>query len=238
MVTVSPIVVIPTYNERDNIRPLVTAVRQALPGSHLLFVDDASPDGTAEEVESVASQHPGEIHLLRRPGKQGLGTAYKAGFASALSQPYTHLLQMDADLSHNPADLPRLLEAVTSGKGDFAVGSRYVPGGDNEFTFQRKLVSRGGSLYARAVLGMPVRDLTGGFKCWRRDVLVGLDLGSVQSQGYAFQIETTYRAVKKGFRVVEVPIHFGPRAAGVSKMSGRILLEALLLLWRLRWKVR
>jgi dolichol-phosphate mannosyltransferase len=234
-----PIVVIPTYNERENVRAVASAVQEALPGAHLLFVDDSSPDGTGAEVEALGHERPAEVHLLRRPKKEGLGVAYRDGFRWALERPYTHLFQMDADLSHDPGDLPRLLEPILAGTADFAVGSRYVPGGDaDSFTPTRRLMSKGGSLYARLVLGVRVRDLTGGFKCWRRDVLEAIDLDAIRSQGFSFQIETTYRALRKGFRVAEVPIRFGPRAAGTSKMSRRILFEALLMMWRLRWRVR
>jgi dolichol-phosphate mannosyltransferase len=234
-----PIVVIPTYNERENVRPVATRVKEALPRAHLLFVDDSSPDGTGAEVEALAREFPAQVHLLLRPKKEGLGVAYRDGFRWALARPYSHIFQMDADLSHNPADLPRLLEPILAGTADFAVGSRYVPGGDaDSFTRRRRLVSKGGSLYARLVLGVRVRDLTGGFKCWRRDVLEAIELEKVRSQGFSFQIETTYRALRKGFRVAEVPICFGPRAAGTSKMSRRILFEALLMMWRLRWRVR
>jgi dolichol-phosphate mannosyltransferase len=237
MAGVQTIVVIPTYNEIENVRAIAAKVRAALPGTHLLFVDDSSPDGTANEVRTLAAEHP-EVHLLSRPGKEGLGTAYRTGFAWALERPYTHVLQMDADHQHDPADLPRLLAPVARGEADVAVGSRWVKGGGASFTRARRLVSRGGSLYARTVLGVRVRDLTGGFKCWRREVLEAIDLGAIASQGYAFQIETTFRALKKGFRVVEVPIYFHARVAGTSKMSARILLEALGMMWRLRWKVR
>jgi dolichol-phosphate mannosyltransferase len=234
----SPIVVIPTYNERENVRRITGEILAALPASAVLFVDDNSPDGTGAEVEALSEEFPGKIHLLRRPGKSGLGTAYREGFRRALEGPYTHIFQMDADGQHDPRDLPRLLAPVVAGEADLAIGSRYVGGGSDEFTRWRRFVSRGGSLYARTVLGVRVRDLTGGFKCWRREVLASIDLDDARSQGYAFQIEMTYRALRKGFRAVEVPIHFGTRAAGASKMSGRILVEALLMMWRLRFRVR
>jgi dolichol-phosphate mannosyltransferase len=238
MMSPNPVVVVPTYNERDNVRPIAEAALASLAGTHLLFVDDSSPDGTAEAVRSAAAHHAGRIHLLERPGKQGIGAAYKDGFRWALERGYSHILQMDADGQHDPGDLPRLLHPVAAGEADVSLGSRWVEGGGNTFTLRRKLVSRGGSLYARAILGLSVRDLTGGFKCWRREVLASLDLDAVRSQGYAFQIEMTYRAVRKGYRVVEIPIRFGERASGDSKMSGGILLEALLVMWRLRFKLR
>lgn len=232
------LVVVPTYNERDNVAPLVEQVRAQLPGCHLLFVDDASPDGTAAAVTELARKHPGEVHLLERPGKEGLGVAYRAGFAWALEAGYPYVFQMDADHSHRPEDLPGLFAPVAAGEADFALGSRWVAGGGESFTFLRRLTSRGGSLYARTVLGVDIKDLTGGFKCWKREVLEALDLDRIDARGYAFQIETTYRALKRGFRAVEVPIQFSERAAGESKMSGRIMVEALLLMWRLRWKLR
>jgi dolichol-phosphate mannosyltransferase len=233
-----PLVVVPTYNEKDNVRPLVDKVFAALDGAQVLFVDDSSPDGTARAVETLAREHPGRVHLLVRDKKEGLGAAYCAGFAWGLARSYTHLLQMDADHSHDPADLPRLLAPVRAGDADFAIGSRYVKGGANKFSLARKLISMGGSLYARIVLGVRVRDLTGGFKCWRREVLETVDLSQVEARGFGFQIEMTYRAIKKGFRAVEVPITFHERLSGVSKMSGHIFFEALLMMWRLRWRVK
>ena len=234
----SPIVVVPTYNEKDNVRPLLEKVFAALPDTHVLFVDDSSPDGTAGVVEALAKEYEGRVHLLVRAKKEGLGAAYKAGFAWALERTYTHLCQMDADHSHDPADLPRLLAPLYDGTADFAIGSRYVEGGHNTFTLGRKIISKGGGLYARMVLGVDVRDLTGGFKAWRRETLLGLGLDTVESMGFGFQIEMTYRSLRKGFRVVEVPIHFGERLSGKSKMSGRIMLEAMLMMWRLRFRVK
>lgn len=241
--TYRPIVVVPTYNERENVRPLVDKVFAALGVAHLLFVDDSSPDGTAAVIEELAAQHgvPGEparIHLLVRAKKEGLGAAYKAGFAWALERGYTHICQMDADHSHDPADLPRLLAPLLAGESDFAIGSRYVEGGDNTFTATRKFISKGGSLYARVILGIGVRDLTGGFKAWRREALEGIGLENVAAQGFGFQIEMTYRAIRKGFRVVEVPIHFGARLSGKSKMSSRIMVEAMIMMWKLRLAVK
>lgn len=236
--TAQPVVVVPTYNEKDNVRPLVAKIFAALPEAEVLFVDDSSPDGTGAVVEALMAEHPGRVHLLVRTKKEGLGAAYKSGFAWALARDYTHVCQMDADHSHDPQDLARLLQPLLAGEADFAIGSRYVEGGDNTFTFGRKVISVGGSLYARTVLGISVRDLTGGFKAWRREVIEAIDLSVVEAQGFGFQIEMTYRGVKRGFRVIEVPIHFGDRLSGDSKMSGKIFFEALVMMWRLRMRVR
>jgi len=225
--------ILPTYNESENLAALVGAARAALApaatdGYRILVVDDSSPDGTGRIADELASEHD-EVSVLHRPGKQGLGRAYLAGFDAALTNGAGHVLEMDSDFSHDPADLPRLL-AATQGAADLALGSRYVDGGGvTEWNATRRALSRGGCWYARTVLGLAVRDLTGGFKCFRREVLEAIDLPSVRSQGYAFQVELTYRAVKRGFRVVEVPIVFHERREGASKMSGRIALEAI---WR------
>ncbi|HVS29693.1 MAG TPA: polyprenol monophosphomannose synthase [Solirubrobacteraceae bacterium] len=230
-------VVIPTYNEAANLVPIVTGALEALrSGAHsdyrVLVVDDDSPDGTGELAQELAdrSEH---VEVLHRPAKDGLGQAYLAGFAKALAGGAQLVLEMDADFSHDPADIPRLIAAT--GEADLALGSRYVAGGRVEqWGALRRFVSRGGTLYARAVLGVAVRDLTGGFKCFRRELLEALDLETVRSQGYTFQIELTHRALERGFRVVEIPIVFRDRRAGESKMSARIALEAAYLVPRIR----
>jgi dolichol-phosphate mannosyltransferase len=221
-------VVLPTYNEAANIERLVTEVLDKLPaGGQILIVDDSSPDGTGEIAARLASER-GAVHLLSRPRKEGLGPAYIAGFRRALSEGAGLVVEMDSDFSHEPAYLPRLLDAA--GRADVAIGSRYVPGGGvTEWGAVRRGISRGGSAYARIALGLPVHDLTGGFKCFRREVLEAIDLGSIRSRGYAFQVEMTYRAIELGFEVVEVPIVFRDRQAGNSKMSRSIVLEAI---WR------
>ena len=217
----------PTYNEADNIEALVVAARENLPAdSHVLIVDDGSPDGTGEIADRIAAREPA-VSVLHREEKQGLGPAYVAGFRHALAAGAELVVQMDADFSHDPADLPRLLAAAEN--ADVVVGSRYVAGGGvTEWGPGRRLISRGGSAYARLVLGITVRDLTAGFKVIRRAVLEAIELETIPSLGYAFQVETTYRALLGGFTVVEVPIVFRDRRVGESKMSGRIVLEAAL----------
>ncbi|MDQ6914668.1 MAG: polyprenol monophosphomannose synthase [Actinomycetota bacterium] len=225
--------ILPTYNEAENLEPLVLAARAALQrsapeeGFRVLVVDDASPDGTGAIADDLAARFE-EVRVLHRAGKEGLGRAYVAGFDVALREGAGYVMEMDSDFSHDPDDLPRLLAAARDG-ADLVLGSRYVPGGGvPEWPLLRRAVSRGGCWYARRVLGLPQRDLTGGFKCFRRATLEGIELPSVRSEGYAFQIELTYRAVQRGFRVVEVPITFHERREGTSKMSGRIALEAIL----------
>lgn len=219
--------VLPTYNEAENVEAIVAAALENLPpGSHVLVVDDGSPDGTGEIADRIAASSPA-VSVLHRPGKQGLGPAYVAGFAEAMGAGAGLIAQMDADFSHNPADLPRLLAAVED--ADVAIGSRYVGGGSVvDWGPARRLISRGGSAYARLVLGVGIRDLTAGFKAMRREVLEAIELETIPSLGYAFQVETTYRALKAGFRVVEVPIVFRDRRVGDSKMSGQIVVEAAL----------
>jgi dolichol-phosphate mannosyltransferase len=230
----SPVwVLVPTYNEADNLEPLVHAVRRAVPGAHVLVIDDGSPDGTGAIADRLAAAQE-DITALHRPRKGGLGGAYVAGFAHALDAGAATVVQMDADFSHDPSDLPRLLERVAAG-ADLALGSRYAPGGGiTDWGPLRRGVSRGGCVYARRVLGVGVRDLTGGFKAWRATTLQALEYASVRSQGYAFQVELTYRAVQLGLRVDEVPIVFRERAHGRSKMSARIALEAAWLVPALR----
>ncbi len=227
------LVIIPTYNERDNLSQVTAAVHQALPEADVLVVDDNSPDGTGQLADDLAAQQKW-IKVLHRAGKQGLGTAYIAGFREALREGYDYMFEMDCDFSHDPKYLPIMLARAKAG-ADLVLGSRYVEGGGTvNWGPIRKLISRGGSLYARTILGVPVRDLTGGFKCFRRRVIEGVDLATVSAQGYGFQIEMTYRAVKMGFNVVEEPIVFVDRRVGQSKMSKKIFVEALTLVWKLR----
>jgi dolichol-phosphate mannosyltransferase len=227
------LVIVPTYNERDNLEELVSRVHAQLPAADLLVVDDASPDGTGQLADDIARRDP-QVKVLHRQGKLGLGTAYVAGFKYALAQKYEHIFEMDCDFSHDPKYLPTLLAESHRG-ADLVLGSRYVSGGGTEnWGPLRKFISRGGSLYARTILGVSVHDLTGGFKCFRRRVLESIDLDHVNAQGYGFQIEMTYRALKHGFRVVEVPIIFVDRRVGQSKMSRRIFVEAITLVWKLR----
>jgi dolichol-phosphate mannosyltransferase len=229
--------VLPTYDEAENLEPLVAAAHARLPaGSRILVVDDASPDGTGEIADRLAEGNA-SIQVLHRPGKQGLGPAYVAGFRHALAGGARTVVQMDADFSHDPADIPRLLAAAED--ADLVIGSRYVNGGSvADWGPLRRTISRGGSAYARGVLGVEVRDLTGGFKAIRREVLEAIDLGSISLLGYAFQVEVTYRAVRAGFRVVEIPITFRDRRVGESKMTGAIVAEAALGVPRMRMRRR
>ena len=220
-------VIVPTYNEAANAEPLVAALLDALPaGTRITFVDDASPDGTGEIADRLAELHPG-VDVLHRPSKEGIGPAYVAGFRHALAGDCGLILQMDADFSHDPAEAPKLVAACE--EADLVLGSRYVAGGRVGSWGKRRLrISRWGSAYARKWLGLEIQDLTGGFKCFRREVLVAIDLDTVGALGYAFQVETTYRACLAGFRVAEVPIVFNDRRVGESKMSRRIVAEAAL----------
>jgi dolichol-phosphate mannosyltransferase len=222
--------ILPTYNEAENIGAIVRAARAQLRGGdRILIVDDNSPDGTGVIADKLVETTEG-LDVLHRPGKQGLGRAYLAGFERALAGGADLILEMDSDFSHDPADLPRLIAAAEEG-ADLVLGSRYVEGGDvTDWGFLRRMVSRGGSWYARKILGVDIRDLTGGFKCFRRSVLETLDLSAVHADGYGFQIELTYRSINAGFRVVEIPIVFRDRRVGQSKMTARIALEAV-------WKV-
>jgi dolichol-phosphate mannosyltransferase len=223
-----PWLVVPTYNEAENIEPFVEAAGRMLPaGSKILIVDDGSPDGTGEIAERIAKRRD-DVRVLHRHSKEGLGPAYVAGFREALAGGADLIVEMDADFSHEPAYLPRLLEAAE--RGDLVIGSRYVDGGGvGDWGAVRRWISRGGSAYAKLILGVGVNDLTAGFKCFRREVLEAIDLDTVQSKGYAFQVELTYRAIRHGFRVVEVPIVFRDRRVGDSKMSRAIVAEAI---WR------
>ncbi len=228
------LIVIPTYNERKNIGELLALIYQQAAALHVLIVDDNSPDGTGEVVrELMQTRYAGRLFLLARPGKLGLGSAYIAGFKWALAREYQYILEMDADFSHNPHYLQQLLAAAEY--SDLVLGSRYVPGGGiTDWSILRRLISLGGSLYARTILGLPFKDLTGGYKCFRREVLNSIDLDDVRSNGYSFQIEMTYRAFLQSFTIREVPIIFAERAAGKSKMSRRIFLEAVWMVWQLR----
>jgi dolichol-phosphate mannosyltransferase len=222
-------VCLPTYNERENLPRVIDALTRVLrEGDRVLVIDDNSPDGTGQIADSLAAEHP-SVDVLHRPGKEGLGRAYIAGFHRALADGAELVLEMDADLSHDPNDVPRLIEAAESG-ADLVLGSRYVPGGSTRnWGLTRRLISRGGSVYTALFLQMGVKDPTGGFKCFRRAVLEGLDLDAITPRGYAFQIETTYRVKQAGFEVVEIPITFADREAGRSKMSRAVVLEAI---WR------
>jgi len=220
--------VLPTYNEVENVEAFVAAVRAELPASaRVLIVDDSSPDGTGRVADRLAAEDPG-LSVLHRPRKEGLGPAYIAGFRRALAEGAGLVLEMDSDFSHDPGYLPALLDA--SERADLVIGSRYVPGGGvGDWTPLRRAISRAGSAYARLVLGLSVRDLTAGFKCFRREVLEAIDLAAVTSRGYAFQVELTYRAIQLGFEVAEVPIVFRERRHGSSKMGHSIVAEAV---WR------
>jgi dolichol-phosphate mannosyltransferase len=242
------LVIIPTYNELENVGPLTkevfAAVDQAIADGRLsnftfecLIVDDNSPDGTGAEVQSVqkTASFGSRLNLLSRPGKQGLGKAYLAGFQWGLERKFDAMIEMDADFSHRPIDLVKLLEALNSG-ADFAVGSRYVTGGGTKnWGIGRKIISRGGSLYSRAILGHPLNDWTGGFNAWKAHVLRGIGLDRVKSEGYSFQIELKYKSLEAGFHGVEVPIYFEDRRVGKSKMNARIVFEAFGRVWGMRF---
>jgi dolichol-phosphate mannosyltransferase len=238
-----PWVVLPTFNEAENIEGMAAAIVQVLEraapsGFHVLIVDDDSPDGTGRIADRLASGNT-RIEVLHRSVREGLGPAYLAGFSHALQRGAGYVLEIDADGSHDPRDLARLLAAVRDGDADLALGSRYVPGGKIiDWSLLRRATSQGGSWYARMVLGLDVRDLTGGFKCFAAEVLEAIDLTSVRSRGYAFQVELTYRALGAGFRVVELPITFRDRTQGSSKMSWRIAVEAAWLVPQLRQRAR
>jgi dolichol-phosphate mannosyltransferase len=219
------LVVIPTYNEAGNLRTIVAAVYDALPEASILIVDDASPDGTGQLADTLAACYP-SLAVLHRSGKQGLATAYVAGFRYALERDFDCVVAMDADFSHDPRYLPALLAATD--QADLVIGSRYVPGGRTpDWGLARRLISGFGNVFARTLLRLPVRDCTAGFKCYRRCVLEALDLDAIHLEGYAFQIETVYQSVRKGFRIKEVPIVFPDRKVGTSKMSAAIVAEAL-----------
>jgi|SRR5580692_5237651 dolichol-phosphate mannosyltransferase len=235
-----PWLILPTYNEAENLEAIIAAAGKALAsaapdGYRVLVVDDGSPDGTGQLADRLAAEHDW-VEVLHRSEKNGIGPAYLAGFRRALDGGAGYVMEMDSDFSHDPADLARLLQAVYDG-ADLALGSRYIHGGGvSEWGIVRRFISEGGSTYARLVLGLHVRDLTGGFKCFRREVLEAIHFNGVRSQGYAFQVELTYRAVQAGFSVVEVPIVFRDRQLGTSKMSWRIAAEAMWLVPLLRFR--
>jgi len=227
-------VVLPTYNEADNLRGISVVILEALPGATLLIVDDGSPDGTGAVADELATGDP-RIRVRHRRAKQGLGKAYLDGFGVALAESATTVIQMDADWSHDPLSLPSLFEPIASGRADLVIGSRYVKGGGVEdWGLRRRVISRGGSLFARVVLGLSPNDLTGGFKAWRASTLAAIPSSGVHAGGYVFQIEMTYRASRAGARVVEIPIVFRDRRIGQSKMSKRIVAEALVVVLVLR----
>ncbi len=232
-------VCIPTYQERENVGQMVNAARTAMIDAHInghvLVIDDGSPDGTGDIVEALAAVDD-HVHLLRRSAKNGIGPAYRDGFRTALDAGADLIMEMDCDFSHNPRDIPRLVAAAES--ADVVLGSRYTAGGGvSDWGLLRRAISRGGCLYAQAILRLAIKDLTGGFKCFRRAVLETIPLDEVSGQGYGFQVEMTYRAVLAGFRVIEVPITFTDRTRGESKMSGRIVTEAAVLVPRLRYQL-
>jgi dolichol-phosphate mannosyltransferase len=231
------VVIVPTYNEAENIAVVLDRVLEQPGHLDVLIVDDGSPDGTANLVRASQRAHPGRIHLMERSGKLGLGTAYLAGFRWALETGYTYVLEMDADLSHNPADLPSLLAPVAADDADLAIGSRYLGGVRvMNWPLTRLMLSYGAGMYTRAITNLPVQDVTAGFKCFHRRVLEAIDLDSVRSNGYSFQVEMNYRAWRKGFRIQEVPIVFTERTEGQSKMSKGIVREAALKVWELRFR--
>jgi dolichol-phosphate mannosyltransferase len=229
-------VVLPTYDEADNIRPVSAAILESLPGATLLVVDDGSPDGTGEIADELAAADP-RIRVRHRPAKQGLGRAYLDGFAIALDGGASIVVQMDADLSHDPTVLPNLIAPISDGSTDLVIGSRYAPGGGVvDWGIGRRVISRGGSIFARTMLRLGPRDLTGGFKAWRASTLAAVPFEGVHAGGYVFQIEMTFRASRAGARIREVPITFHDRRVGQSKMSRRIVVEALVVVVQLRFE--
>jgi len=229
-------IVLPTYNEADNLEPISRAVRAALPGAILLVVDDASPDGTGALADRLAATDD-RIRVLHRAGKEGLGPAYRHGYRVALDGGAEIVVQMDADFSHDPSALPSLVAPIVDGEADLVIGSRYTRGGAvRDWGLGRRLISRGGSIFARAILALGPHDLTGGFKAWRAETLAAVSGGNVRAGGYVFQIEMTYRASRAGARVKEVPITFVDRRVGKSKMSRRIVFEAFAVVLALRWE--
>jgi dolichol-phosphate mannosyltransferase len=235
LLALKTLIIIPTYNEAENILKLLDAVNSNAPAADILVVDDNSPDGTAALVEG-RMKNDRRVKIMKRSGKLGLGSAYIGGFRYALEHRYEAVFEMDADFSHNPAYLPKFLDALKD--ADLVLGSRYVEGGGVEnWPLRRRLISLGGSLYSRLILGVSYHDLTGGFKCFRREALLAIDLDAVHSEGYSFQIELTYRVHKKGLRIREIPIVFVDRVDGKSKMSWKIFLEAIYRVWQMRWTV-
>ena len=228
-----PLVIVPTYNEADNVVTLTSRVFDSTPNIHLLFVDDNSKDGTRDRIDELMAKFPGQVYILKRSGKLGLGTAYIAGFKWALERGYDAIIEMDADHSHDPKELVVFIEKL--GSYDAVVGSRYCEGGGTEnWSFVRKCISIFGSFYSRAILGLSIRDLTGGFNAWRRDTIIAINPDHVRSEGYSFQIELKYRAHLAGKTIFESPILFSERRAGQSKMSAKIVFEAMARVWSLR----
>jgi dolichol-phosphate mannosyltransferase len=228
------VVVVPTYNEKDNVQPLVQAIEKACAEVDVLFVDDNSPDGTGALIDELVKNDP-RVHVLHRPHKQGLGRAYVAGFQWALAAGYQFMCEMDADFSHDPNDLPRLIEAAKT--ADLAIGSRYIDGVRvMNWPMNRLLLSKGAALYTRIITGLPVHDPTGGFKCFRRALLETIDLAAIRSNGYSFQIEMNHTAWQLGFRITEVPIVFVERRVGISKMNKKIINEARWMVWKLLFR--
>ena len=231
------IVIIPTYNEKENIEKIIRAVVHQEKSFHVLIVDDGSPDGTGEIVKELQKAMPHLVHLIEREGKQGLGTAYIAGFEYCLAKGYEYIFEMDADFSHNPLDLPRLLSACKDDGFDFSIGSRYVKGGKvSNWGWDRLILSYGASLYVRLITWMWIMDPTAGFKCYSAKVLRTIDFNKIEFIGYAFQIEMKYAAYQLGFKAKEVPITFTDRVEGVSKMNGGIISEAILGVLKMRWR--
>ncbi|MEO8578330.1 MAG: polyprenol monophosphomannose synthase [Gemmatimonadales bacterium] len=228
------LVIIPTYNERENVSRIIAAVLAQDPSIDVLIVDDGSPDGTGKIADDISAANP-RVHAIHRSGKLGLGTAYVAGFRWALERDFELIFEMDADFSHSPEALPLFLKAIQS--ADLVLGSRYQHGQVNvvNWPMSRLFLSYGANIYARRITGLPIFDATGGFKCFRRRVLEAIDLSDIKSNGYAFQIEMTFRAWRKGFRIIEIPIVFVDRTEGTSKMSKKIVREAVWMVWRLRW---
>jgi dolichol-phosphate mannosyltransferase len=234
---VKPIIVIPTYNEAENVRPLTEALLALnLPDPNILIVDDESPDGTGRIADQLTVQHPGRVHVLHRTGQRGLGRAYVDGFQWALQQGAESVVQMDCDFSHCPEDVPRLLAHLEA--HDLVIGSRYVEGGqtDEDWGLGRVILSWWANLYTRLILWSPIRDITAGFRAWRRETLLGIDLGAIQSQGYVFQVEMAYVTHRLGYSTLEIPIYFEDRRIGESKMTMPVKLEAALGVWRIWWR--
>ncbi|TMC14990.1 MAG: polyprenol monophosphomannose synthase [Chloroflexi bacterium] len=227
------LIIIPTYNEIENLRPLLDAIFSYVPGTDVLIVDDNSPDGTGKLADEMCEQNA-HVHVMHRAGKLGLGTAYIAGFKYAVERGYDAAFEMDADFSHDPRYLPDFLKKIED--ADLVIGSRYIPGGDTpNWSLLRRFISSGGNLYARLLLNLPIHDCTAGFRCYRREVLENLDLPSIHTQGYGFQVEMTYRVSKSGFKIVETPIVFMDRRVGKSKMSGLIFFEGFLYVLKTRF---
>jgi dolichol-phosphate mannosyltransferase len=227
------LIIIPTYNELENLRPLLQEIFSYAQETDVLIVDDNSPDGTGKLADEIHNENP-QVHVLHRAGKLGLGTAYIAGFKYAVAHDYDAAFEMDADFSHDPRYLPDFLKAIEH--ADLVIGSRYIPGGGTpNWSFLRRFISGGGNIFARFMLGIPVQDCTAGFRCYRRQVLESIDLDTIQSQGYAFQVEMAYRVMRQGFKIVETPIVFMDRRIGKSKMSRKIVIEAFIYVLRARF---